>query len=278
MVAKISEDALAAVTYVFPINMLIVAFGVGTGVGVNSLIARRLGAKNFEEANYAAEHGLRLALINWALFAVFGAFFAKLFMSSYSDIPHIVNDGTAYMRITTIGSIFVMISMMTEKTLQARGNMILPMVSSLIGALTNIVLDPILIFGYFGMPKLGVTGAAAATVIGQFLSMCFCIIVLFKIDNFYKIRIKGFKFSAKIIKDIYEVGMPGIVMQAIGSVMLLGFNAILGVHTTAVAVLGVYFRLQSFIFMPVFGLNQGFDADYGLQLRRGKQGKTYAYI
>lgn len=141
MVAKISEDALAAVTYVFPINMLIVAFGVGTGVGVNSLIARRLGAKNFEEANYAAEHGLRLALINWALFAVFGAFFAKLFMSSYSDIPHIVNDGTAYMRITTIGSIFVMISMMTEKTLQARGNMILPMVSSLIGALTNIVLD-----------------------------------------------------------------------------------------------------------------------------------------
>ncbi len=256
-VAKISEDALAAVTYVFPINMLIVAFGVGTGVGVNSLIARRLGAKNFEEANYAAEHGLRLALINWALFAVFGAFFAKLFMSSYSDIPHIVDDGTAYMRITTIGSIFVMISMMTEKTLQARGNMILPMVSSLIGALTNIVLDPILIFGYFGMPKLGVTGAAAATVIGQFLSMCFCIIVLFKIDNFYKIRIKGFKFSAKIIKDIYEVGMPGIVMQAIGSVMLLGFNAILGEHTTAVAVLGVYFRLQSFIFMPVFGLNQG---------------------
>ena len=170
-VAKISEDALAAVTYVFPINMLIVAFGVGTGVGVNSLIARRLGAKNFEEANYAAEHGLRLALINWVLFAVFGAFFAKLFMSSYSDIPHIVDDGTAYMRITTIGSIFVMISMMTEKTLQARGNMILPMVSSLIGALTNIVLDPILIFGYFGMPKLGVTGAAAATVIGQFLSM-----------------------------------------------------------------------------------------------------------
>ncbi len=256
-VAKISEDALTAVTYVFPVNMLIVAFGVGTGVGVNSLIARRLGAKNFEEANYAAEHGLRLAFINWALFAIFGVFFAEIFMSSYSDIPHIVSDGTIYMRITTIGSIFVMISMMTEKTLQARGNMILPMVSSLIGAVANIVLDPILIFGYFGMPKMGVTGAATATIIGQFLSMCFCMIILFRVDKFYRIRIRGFKFSGKIIKGIYEVGMPGIVMQAIGSVMLLGFNAILGDNTTAVAVLGVYFRLQSFVFMPIFGLNQG---------------------
>lgn len=256
-VAKISEDALAAVTYVFPVNMLIVAFGVGTGVGVNSLISRRLGAQNFEEANYAAEHGLRLAVINWLGFAVFGAFFAHMFMTAYSDIPHIVSDGTIYMRITTIGSLFVMLSMMTEKTLQARGNMILPMVSSLIGAVTNIILDPILIFGYFGAPALGVTGAALATIIGQFLSMCFCMLVLFRFDKFYKIRIRGFKFSGKIIKGIYEVGMPGIVMQAIGSVMMLGFNAILGENTTAVAVFGVYFRLQSCVFMPVFGLNQG---------------------
>lgn len=256
-VANISEDALAAVTFVFPINMLIVSFGVGTGVGVNSLISRRLGAQRFEEANLAAEHGLRLALLNWLFFAIFGGIFAEIFMSAYSDIPHIVADGTAYMRITTVGSLFIMLTMMTEKTLQARGNMIFPMMSSLLGAIVNIILDPILIFGYFGMPKMGVTGAALATIIGQFCSMCFCMLALFKIDKFYKIRIRGFRFQWQTIKDIYEIGLPSIVMQSIGSIMLFGFNAILAKNTTAVAVLGVYFRLQSFVFMPVFGMNQG---------------------
>ena len=170
-VSFINEQAIAAVTYIFPINMLMIAFSVGTGVGINSLIARRLGARRFDEADDAASHGFRLSFFNWAVFAVFGLFFAEAFMNAFTQTPYIVENGAAYLRVTTIGSLFLMVQVTNEKILQSTGNMILPMICSLAGAVTNVILDPCFIFGLWIFPEMGVTGAAVATVIGQAVSM-----------------------------------------------------------------------------------------------------------
>ncbi len=257
-VSRLGEEALAALTYVNPIQFLIISFGVGTGVGINSLISRRLGAGRLEEANLAACHGYRLAFFNWGLFAIIGLFFAKPIMNLMSDNPYIIESGVIYMQIITIGCVFVMVQISTEKILQATGNMKLPMFCSLVGAVTNIILDPILIFGYGPFPEMGVAGAAIATVFGQFLSMCLGQYLLFAKEHSVTVKIRGWKFDKQIVKDIYVVGAPSILMQSIGSVMQFGMNLILGSLTeTAVAVMGVYGRLQSFVFMPVFGMNQG---------------------
>ncbi len=257
-VSMISEQALAAVTYVFPIQMLLISITIGTGVGINSLISRRLGAKLYEEADMAANHGYRLSFFNWMFFALIGIFLSSPFMHLMSNTPFIVESGTKYMAIITIGSLFCIVQMTTEKILQATGNMIIPMVCGIIGGVSNIILDPLFIFGIGPFPKLGVAGAAVATVLGQFLSMCVGQIVLFKGKHAVKVRLWGWKFHGRIIRDIYAVGAPSILMQSIASIMQFGMNIILGTMTeTAVAVMGVYGRLQSFIFMPVFGLNQG---------------------
>ena len=178
-------------------------------------------------------------------------------MNSYTDDPEVYEYGVTYMTIVLCFSLFFMIQVLLEKVLQSTGNMIAPMITALSGAITNIVLDPILIFGLFGFPKLGVAGAAIATVAGQAVGMTIALIVVFTKDHAVKLQIRGFKMDWAIVKDIYAVGLPSIIMQAIGSVMLLGYNAILSASAAAVAVLGIYFKLQSFIFMPVFGLNQG---------------------
>ena len=257
-VSMISEQALAAVTYVFPIQMLLISITIGTGVGINSLMSRRLGAKLYEEADMAANHGYRLSFFNWMFFALIGIFLSSPFMHLMSNTPFIVESGTKYMAIITIGSLFCIVQMTTEKILQATGNMIIPMVCGIIGGVSNIILDPLFIFGIGPFPKLGVAGAAVATVLGQFLSMCVGQIVLFKGKHAVKVRLWGWKFHGRIIRDIYAVGAPSILMQSIASIMQFGMNIILGTMTeTAVAVMGVYGRLQSFIFMPVFGLNQG---------------------
>lgn len=257
-VSRISEEALAALTYVNPIQFLIISFGVGTGVGINSLISRRLGAGMFDEANLAACHGYRLSFFNWGFFAILGLFFSKPIMNLMSDTPYIIQSGTIYMQIITVGSLFIMIQISTEKILQATGNMTLPMICSIVGAITNIILDPLMIFGLGPFPEMGVKGAAIATVVGQLISMALGQYLLFAKKHSVKVRLSGFKMDIKIIKDIYSVGAPAILMQSIGSVMLFGLNLILGsLSETAVAVMGVYGRLQSFIFMPVFGLNQG---------------------
>ena len=257
-VSRLGEEALAALTYVNPVQFLIISFGVGTGVGINSLISRRLGAGRIEEANLAACHGYRLAFFNWGLFAIIGLFFAKPIMNLMSDNPYIIESGVIYMQIITIGCVFVMVQITSEKILQATGNMTLPMICSIVGAVTNIILDPILIFGYGPFPEMGVAGAAIATVFGQFLSMCLGQYLLFAKEHSVKVRFRGWKFDKQIVKDIYAVGAPSILMQSIGSVMQFGMNLILGSLTeTAVAVMGVYGRLQSFVFMPVFGMNQG---------------------
>lgn len=258
-VAQISEDALTAVSIINPIQLLIIALSVGSGVGINSLIARKLGAKMQEEADQAASTGLRIGLLNYFIFLIIGVFFTGIFVSGYADKgSYIYEEAVKYMAIVCIGSFFLNMQVVFEKILQATGNMLGPMVCSLTGAVVNIILDPILIFGLLGAPKMGVAGAAIATVIGQLCGMTMGAFITFKGDHLVTLTVKGFKIDWKIVADIYKVGLPSIVMQSIGSVMIIFYNKILvDFSTTAVAVLGVYFKIQSFVFMPVFGLNQG---------------------
>lgn len=263
-VAKIGPEALSAVSLAYPLQMILISFFVGTAIGVNSLIARRLGAKNFKDANSAATHGMILALATWILFLFIGLFFSSPFIKLFTKNETVITYGTQYLTIVLCASFGGIISNMGEKTLQATGNMVFPMITQLIGAVTNIILDPLFIFGVGFFPKLGVIGAAVATVIGQICSMIFILVVLFAKEHQVKVTFKDFKFSMQIVKDIYAVGFPAIIMQSIGSVMVSGINAILSMANIEavtceayINIFGVYFKLQSFVFMPVFGLNQG---------------------
>lgn len=257
-VSKINENALAAVSLAFPIQMLIIAVAVGTGVGINSLVSRKLGEGDIKQADSAATHGLLLGVASWLVFAIMGLTIVRPFFSFYTDSREIFDMGVSYLSCVMIFSFGCFVEINLEKTLQATGNMIQPMIFMLIGAVTNIVLDPMFIFGIGFFPKLGVLGAAVATVIGQIVSMIYAIFIMFCKKHAVKISFKGFKPSLSIVKKIYTVGVPSIVMQSIGSVLLLFLNQILvGFSTAAVSVLGVYYKLQSFVFMPVFGLNQG---------------------
>lgn len=257
-VAQIGENALTAVSIVFPIQMLMIAMGVGTGVGINSLISRRLGAKRFEDANNAASSGIKLAVVNWLIFAIFGIFASRGFMEIFSNNKEIIDFGVDYLTIVTVCSIFVMTNLLIEKIFQSTGNMIYPMITIITGAVVNIIADPILIFGWFGLPKMGVAGAAIATVFSQFVGCAIGLFLLLTKDHAVEIKVFSFDIHWSTIKEIYAVGAPSIIMQALGSVMLFGMNAILaGFSSTAVAVLGVYGKLQSFVFMPSFGVNQG---------------------
>ena len=258
-VSRISEDALTAVSIVNPIQLMIIALSVGSGVGINSLISRRLGAKNQEEADKAASTSIRTGLFNYLIFLVIGLFFTGVFVSGYAEKgTYIYEAACQYFFIVCVGSLFINIQVVLEKVLQSTGNMVAPMLCSLTGAIVNIVLDPILIFGLLGMPEMGVAGAALATVAGQFCGMMVGITIVLKGEHLVTIKIRGFKLDWQIVKDIYKVGLPSIVMQSIGSIMIIFYNMILVAYsTTAVAVLGVYFKIQSFVFMPVFGLNQG---------------------
>lgn len=257
-VAKISENALTAVSYAAPAQMLMISVAVGTGIGINSLVSRRLGQGRQKDADNAATHGLLLGIVSWVLFALLGFFFSGMFVNAMTSNEEIVQYGTQYLSIVMIASVGLFVELVLEKTLQATGNMIYPMVFQLIGAVTNIILDPIFIFGLLGVPKFGVAGAAIATVIGQFLSMLFALYVVFCKKHRVHIGFKGFQFHGRTVKDIYAVGFPSMLMQSIGSVLIAAMNLILGTFTeTAVAVYGIYFKLQSFVFMPVFGLTHG---------------------
>lgn len=262
-VARISEDALTAVSIIMPLQLMIIAVGVGTGVGVNSLISRRLGARRQEDADKAATTGLLLGLFDYCLFLIAGLFLPGVFVGSYAEPgTYIHTAASQYLTIVFCGSFFINIQVIIEKILQATGNMKAPMICSMSGAFTNLILDPIMIFGLLGFPRLGVVGAALATVIGQMVGFTIGMIILFggmkKGRHLVNISFKGFRPEWRIIKEIYQVGLPSIIMQSIASVMNVLYNMILVAYsTTAVAVLGVYFKIQSFIFMPVFGLNQG---------------------
>ncbi|WP_407383797.1 MATE family efflux transporter [Ruminococcus sp.] len=263
-VARYSPDALQAVSLAYPLQMILISFGVGTAVGVNSLIARRLGAKNYHEANTAATTGLVLAVFNWLVFLLLGLTVSRPFISMFTADTDVINDGTSYLTIVMCVSFGMMISCMGEKILQSTGNMIFPMLTQTLGAVVNIIFDPLLIFGIGFFPRMGVTGAAIATVFGQICSMTFILIVLFVRKHEIKITFKGFRLQKPVLKNIYAVGFPAIIMQCIGSVMVSGINAIISLAKISAAytaayinAFGIYFKLQSFVFMPVFGLNQG---------------------
>ena len=259
-VARISEDALTAVSIIMPLQMMIIAVGVGTGVGINSLISRRLGARRQEDADKAATTGILLGVCNWLVFMLVGLLLPGAFVSAYAKPgTYIYEAATQYLMIVFCGSFFIFVQVNLEKILQATGNMKAPMICSMSGAITNVILDPIMIFGLLGFPKLGVVGAAIATVIGQVVGFTIGICILFGGKNhLVNIRFKGFRPEKRIIKEIYQVALPSIIMQSIASVMNVLYNMILVAYsTTAMAVLGVYFKIQSFVFMPVFGLNQG---------------------
>lgn len=257
-VAQIGQNALTAVSLAFPIQNLITAFGVGTAVGVSSLISRRLGERDQKAADHAATHGVILAVITWFCFAILGFLLSKPFLTLYTQDAAVLEMGTTYLKIVTVCSFGFFVANCIEKMLQATGNMIVPMLMQLLGAVTNIILDPIMIYGLLGFPAMGVAGAAIATVGGQILSMIACLLILFLGKHSVTIRFRGFRFRSKTIRDIYTVGAPSIVMNAIGTVMSMSMNGILaGFSATAVNVFGIYFKLQSFVFMPVFGLTQG---------------------
>ncbi len=257
-VAQIGEHALTAVSLAFPIQNFLIAVSVGTCIGLNSLISRRLGEQRHHEAGLAATHGVVIAIAEWLVFLIFGLFFCEIFFKAFTDDPTVIQMGIDYTSIVTIYSFGLFLEITLEKTLQATGNMVYPMLFQLVGAVSNIILDPIFIFGWFGLPAMGVKGAAIATVAGQILSMFFAIYIIIRKEHAVEIHFKGFRFSMQIIKDIFAVGFPSIIMQSIGSVMVMALNNILIIFSqAAVAVLGVYFKLQSFIFMPVFGLGHG---------------------
>ena len=278
-VSRLGEYALSAVSLVYPIQLINISVGVGASIGLSSLISRRLGAKDIEAAQNAAEHGLFLALCHWVLLVLFGFFGSRPFAMAFSENATLIEPAVAYCSIVCIGSLFALCSSSMEKIMQAGGNMIAPMWCMLSGAVTNIILDPIMIFGYFGFPALGVAGAAVATVTGQFVTFLVANLFMRKLDLPVKVKYGRFAISGRTIKDIYQVGLPSMVMQSIGSVMTICLNAILiAFSEAAVAVLGVYFKLQSFVFMPVFGMNHGLmpimGYNYGAR-SRGRLMKAY---
>ena len=257
-VAQLGEDALTAVSLVYPVQLLMIAVSSGTGVGINALLSRCLGEKNFNGANLAARNGIFLGLISSVIFALIGIFGSGIFFRLQTDNPTIIKYGTQYMTIICVLSVGIFMQITFERLLQSTGKTIYNMITQGTGAIINIVMDPILIFGYFGFPRMEVVGAAVATVFGQLVAVLLSFIFNLKKNHEISLNMKGFRPHAKTIALIYEVGIPSIIMQAIGSVMTFGMNKILLMFSsTAAAVFGIYFKLQSFIFMPVFGLNNG---------------------
>jgi putative MATE family efflux protein len=254
-IARVGEDALTAVSLAFPIQMLMISVGVGTAIGVNSLLSRRLGAQQHEEASSVALNGLFLAVVIWIFFAIFGAILTPFFFQLFTDSPDIIRMGQQYLVICTTLSLGIFGQLVCERIMQGTGNTIHPMITQGVGAIINIILDPIFIFGYLGLPAMGTAGAAIATVIGQWVAMGLAIFFMIRKTPDLSFKFRKFRPRFKIIKEIYEVGLPSIIMQSIGSVMTIGMNTILITFSaTAVAVFGIYFKLQSFIFLPVFGL------------------------
>lgn len=257
-VAKLSEDALTAVSLAFPIQTLMISVSSGTGVGINALLSRNLGEKDFEGADNAAKNGLFLSIVSCIIFAVLGGFGSHLFFILQTDDPEIITYGTEYLSIITIFCAGIFLQITFERLMQSTGKTIYNMITQGLGAIINIILDPIMIFGLFGFPRLEVAGAAIATVTGQVIAVSLSIYFNQTRNKEINVSLRHFRPHKKTILTIYKVGLPSIIMQSIGSVMTFGMNKILLMFSsTAAAVFGVYFKLQSFIFMPVFGLNNG---------------------
>ena len=257
-VSRLGENALAAVSLAFPVQNLMIAVASGTGVGINALLSRSLGEKNFDNANKAAVNGLFLALLSSLAFAVFGIFFSEFYFSAQIADPQIIQYGRDYLFVCCTFSVGLFFAITSERLLQSTGRTIYNMITQGLGAIINIIMDPILIFGLFGFPRMEVAGAAVATVAGQIIGMLLSLFFNFTKNKDIHIQLRGFRPHGETITNIYRVGLPSIIMMSIGSVMTYGINKIMLMFSaTAVSVFGIYFKLQSFIFMPVFGLNNG---------------------
>lgn len=257
-VSRVSENALTAVSLAFPAQNLMIAVATGTAVGVNALLSKSLGEKDNKKANLIAENGVFLSLVGFLIFLIFGLFGTGIFFRSQTDIKEIIDYGSDYLTVCCCFSFGVFGQIMFERLMQATGRTFYTLITQGVGAVVNIILDPIFIFGKFGVPRMEAKGAAVATVIGQIVA-CILAIILNKFKNpDVTLKLKEFKPNMKIIGKIYAIGVPSIIMVAIGSIMTYSINKILiGFTATAAAVFGVFFKLQSFVFMPVFGLNNG---------------------
>ena len=257
-VSNYSQDAMFAIGLVFPMQMVSLSLALGTGVGIGTLVSRKLGEGNREEATHVATTGIILAFVHCVIIVLLGVLFARPFLQMFTDRADIIELGYQYLIIVMVFSFGQMFSICFERILQSQGNMIIPMISLIVGAVTNIILDPIMIFGQFGFPALGIAGAAIATVIGQIFGMIVVVAAALIGKHEVKIQFKGFHWNSKIVKDIYAVGLPTAIMNMIGSVTTTLMNGVLvGFSENAVTSLSLYFKLQSFVFMPVYGFNQG---------------------
>ncbi len=252
-----SDKAFLALGYAFPAQSLMIAICAGTGVGVNALLARRLGEKNTEEASQVALHSYLIYFAIWLALAAFGLLAAKPFIGLYTTDPEVLRYGTDYLRIVTIGSIGMCMQFSAERILQASGNSIGPMIIQGAGALFNIIFDPILIFGYFGFPAMGVAGAAIATIAGQWLGMVIGFVMVLR-NKIVPIHPRAFRFHGHLIVDIYRIGLPAILMQSLATVAVSIMNKFLGSISVAhMFVITAYIKIESFVLMPIFGLNNG---------------------
>ena len=272
-VARISEDALTAVSLAFPVQLLMIAVATGAGVGVNALLSRRLGQKKQAEADAVAVNGVFLSVCFWLMFAVLGLLFGRAFIAAFTDVPAVVDMGTSYVTVVTVASCGVFLLFVAERLMQATGNTVYHMITQLIGAVLNCVLDPLLIFGLAGFPALGTTGAALATVISQITAMAIGFFINIKFNHDVHLRVRGFRPDAEILGGIIRIGLPAAVQQSLMSVLTVGLNRILMPFSqTAVSFYGVYYKLQNFLFMPVYGLNNALipmiGYNFGAQNRR----------
>lgn len=258
-IGHLSKEALSALSLCFPIQLILIGIAVGTGVGTSSLISRLLGSGNRERAANTAEHVLLIAVVYGVIIAAIGLLFSKNIIAMFTSDMNLIEMGSEYIRIIMLGSMGMFTPMISNNILRGQGNTFIPMITMLIGAIMNIVLDPLFIFGIGFFPKWGVGGAAFATIMSRIVSGTFILFILFSKKNELKLNFKVFSLDLGLIKEIYSVGFPAMVMQFLASFMVAGMNAILAAHSiTAVAAAGIYFRLQSFIFMPIFGLNHGY--------------------
>ncbi|MCQ4635562.1 MATE family efflux transporter [Anaerovorax odorimutans] len=278
-VAMISENALTAVSLAFPIQNLLIAVGSGVGVGINALLSRALGQKDQPKVNKVAMQGVFLIALCYLVFLIFSFTGTGLFMRAQTDIAEILDYGEIYLRICCAASFGLFFQFTFERLLQSTGRTFYTMITQGTGAVINIILDPILIFGLLGMPKMGVAGAALATVIGQIAAACLALLFNFKKNHDITLKFSNIRPDRRILLSILYIGIPSILMMAISSIMTFGLNKILiAFSSTAVAVFGVYFKLQSFIFMPIFGLNNGMVPIVAYNYGAGKEKRIHRTI
>jgi putative MATE family efflux protein len=277
-VSQINEYALRAVSLAFPVQSLMIAVAVGTAVGINAFLSKTLGEKNYTKANVIAVNGIFLAAVSFVVFALVGIFASRPFFASQTDIAQVQEYGVTYLTICCTVSIGIFMQTTFERLLQATGKTFYTMITQGTGAVINLILDPILIFGKFGMPEMGVAGAAAATVIGQIIAALMAVCFNLKCNKELKLSFRGFRPDINLIGQIYKVGAPSIVVQSVASVMTYGMNLILGSFGAAQTVFGIYFKLQSFVFMPVFGLNNGMVPIIAYNYGAGKRERVIATL